>query len=151
MKKYLFIMAGTLLSVLAFSQDRSVDVRSNALSGQYSGLARDTVTTVDTAYIFQLNIDQAIGAKVLYQFKVKLKEVSAAAGTNIVALQGKKFADDSWTVISAVKYWGTGTDTSIYIVQETTAVAYNYLSVRIGQKTGVSKVYPEYIKYYIKK
>lgn len=107
---------------------------------QFTGAASDTVGAVSTTWSKELQLNKLDG--LFYNASVKVSDSTVGAKCS-VALQGKYFADDAYTTITTVTWYGGGTDSTILFTQNSNKIYYRYLKVlvtRVAAKAKVSQI-----------
>ena len=104
---------------------------------EFNGTAADTVGSVDTTWNKSIQLNKLDG--LFYNAKVKLSDVAAGAACT-VALQGKMFANDSYSTITTVDWKGGGTDTTILFTQNTNKVYWRYLNFQVTRTASKAKI-----------
>jgi hypothetical protein len=137
MKKLILLL---ILLVGAVSIQAQTVLPSTKYIYTYTGVATDTVGAVGTTWNKAVQLNKLDG--LFYNASVKVSDVTAGAKCS-VALQGKVFAEDAYTTITTVTWYGGGTDTTILFTQNTNKVYWRYLNVhvtRLAMKAKVNKI-----------
>lgn len=135
MKKLIAIIALLIGFVSVNAQTNKQATISGAI--EYTGIATaDTVGGTVTTWNKPILIDRQDA--VLYYAKVKVTETAGFACT--IKLQGKYFASDAFTDITAITYTGAGADTTVIFSEASTAIKYRYVNFLITRTAGTGKV-----------
>lgn len=151
--KNILVFISLLLGFGLIAQNSvNVNLNSSEMSFALNGTVKDTVSTVgnDTTFDYVVSIDNKVASLNFYDFKVKVTEKSGSSGVCYVKLSGRKYSDDAWTVITSIKYFGTGADTTALFAQTSTKQAYNQYQIRLSRPASTSKTYISNIKGIIK-
>lgn len=151
MKKIILLFLVATLGVAANSQITKSPIQ--LAKGQYvwnfTGVVGDTAGVTST-FVLPVYVDGNNGEKLTADIEVKLKESVAATGQTDVMLWGKIFLADTYTALDTIRYYGTGTDTTIKF-QYTTANRYNIWAIQTKKVTGTNRPYILTAKGYFKK
>lgn len=137
MKKFILML---ILSVGAVAIQAQTVLPTTKYIYSYTGVASDTVGAVETTWNKAIQLNKLDG--LFYNASVKVSDSTVGAKCS-VALQGKIFAEDAYTTITTVTWYGGGTDTTILFTQNTNKIYYRYLNVlvtRVAAKAKVSKI-----------
>lgn len=137
MKKLIFIIA-CMFAFVAMQAQTVLPTTKYVYS--YTGVATDTVGAVSTTLSKAIQLNKLDG--LFYNASVKVSDVTAGAKCS-VALQGKIFAEDAYTTITTVTWYGGGTDTTILFTQNSNKIYYRYLNflvTRVATKAKVDKI-----------
>ncbi len=143
MKKFLMFL---ILAIGFFSANAQTILKVDNYVYLYTGVAADTVSTVDTLWTKDIQLNKLEG--LFYNGKVKVSDITAGAKCK-VSIKGKIFATDAYTNITTVQWYGGGTDTTILFTSNTNKVYWRYLQFEVDQVATKLKV--DYINLSLKK
>jgi choline dehydrogenase-like flavoprotein len=132
-KLILFLMIFVAVSVSAQKQ-----LDPNIYVLEYTGVATDTVGVGVTTWNYPVSVNKTDG--LFYNMQVKVQDVTAgSAGT--VKLQGKYWANDTYSDITTVTWTGVGsTDSIINYLSNTNKAYYRFYNVLVTRTAGKFKV-----------
>jgi hypothetical protein len=153
MKKFILSLIAAFVALAAIAQvgETTVNLNKDVYVIEWYGEASDTVSLVDTLWTKQFTPAANNASSYFYDFAIKLKEHKSGTGRTDCFLLGKKFNADAWTNIDTIKYYSTGTDTTIKFTQNTTKKFWNHYGIRLEKQLGTANVYPLYIYGFFKK
>lgn len=135
MKKYILL----LIAFLTITMVCTAQVK--LLPGKYflnhAGLATDTVGAVGTTWNYPIFVNKGFGY--FYINAVKVQEVTSDFKCSI-KLQGKNRSTESYSDITTLYYYGTGTDSTLNFSNVSTKTNYNYLNYLVTRISGKGKV-----------
>lgn len=137
MKKFLMLLLIVIGAALAQVKAQTV-LQPETWAVEYTGVASDTVgaATVTTWNKgFFLNKGDAL----FYNAKVKVAD-KAANGACTITLQGKYFANDTYTTITTMTWLAGGTDTTVLFTGNTNKVYYRFLNFLVTRTASSAKV-----------
>lgn len=122
MKKILLFIMIIALGIGLQAQDKTAKFKRTFT---YTSLSFDAADTINASETYDIQIETNKAYPLTQSMRIKLDSISGTP-TCSVALYGKEFSADTWTIIgSAVSWTGTTADTTIHILN-TTANRYRY-------------------------
>lgn len=151
MKRILFIIMTITLGLTLQAQvtKTAIELAKDQYVFGVSGSVADTAGVTSTL-VWPIYFNGNNGVNTTVDIEVKIKESVSAAGVVDVMLWGKTFISKSYTALDTIRYYGTGTDTTMYF-QYTTANRYNIWAIQVKRVSGTNKPYIYTLKGYFKK
>jgi len=134
MKKLIFFMLFTLISVVSFSQAATFGTGSGTYT-LYPGDFNATNTTEAWALV---NAEQPFAAT--QDVQINLDSVSGTHTKTTVTLYGRKFTNSAWVSIGSASWWQVGNDSTVTISNTTPNRYRQYKLGVVGIGTGVTRV-----------
>lgn len=136
MKKLVLLIASVLFAMITMAQsvdnatgiNVKMDVNTNKTYFRDLGNALDTIGIVDSTWSTTFSVDNLYDA-LKQQVRLKVDEVTGT-GRFTAYWKGKNFLSNSWTNISTINYYGTGSDTTI-LIDQSTAKTYRFYQLEV--------------------
>lgn len=136
MKKIIFLIIAIISLSFVTAQAQAL-LSADKYFWEYKGNATDTVGATVTVWQSAVQLNKVDG--LYYNAKVKVADVVAGAGARVI-MEGKIFADDAWTPIDSITWYGGNTDTTVVFTHNTNKTYHRYLNFKVRRTAQKAKV-----------